>query len=148
MNSLVDYQPGVFVVESEQLARGLARRAVNDGLFVAVVDSKDVSTKKGCLEQIARELRFPDYFGWNWDAFEEAIQDLAWLPAKGYVLVIDHFDRLAMAEPREWAIGLNILEESANAWKRAGKPMLVLLRGPKDAAPNVPELSPRSMTRD
>lgn len=93
MNNLADFRPGVFTVESEQIARDLASRAKDDGLFVAVFKGQDVSTKQAFLEEMARGLRFPDYFGRNWDAFEESIQDLKWLPAKGYVLVIDHFER-------------------------------------------------------
>ena len=144
MNKLTAYRSGVFTVEAQRIARDLVRRARNDGLFVAFVEGQAVSTKQAFFEETACGLRFPDYFGWNWDAFEESIQDLEWLPAKGSVLVFNHFDRLATAEPREWAIGLDILEESAGAWRRAGKPMLVLLRGPKEAAPTVTEFPPLS----
>jgi hypothetical protein len=133
-------QSGVFVVESQETAIDVARRAEADGLAVARLEGKNVSTKEAFLDEAARSLRFPEYVGRNWDAFEEALQDLEWRPARGYLLVIDRFDRLAAAKPREWAIALDILGETVDAWERSGTPMVVLLRGPKSAAPTVPEL--------
>ena len=34
-------------------------------------------------------LRLPDYFGMNWDAFNELILDLSWLPRRQVVIVHD-----------------------------------------------------------
>jgi len=38
------------------------------------------------LEELYRRLRFPDYFGDNWDALWECIRDLSWLPPGAVVL--------------------------------------------------------------
>ena len=38
------------------------------------------------LEELAEQLRFPDYFGANWNALEECIRDLSWLPDGPVVL--------------------------------------------------------------
>ena len=42
------------------------------------------------LEELAAELRFPDYFGSNWNALEECVRDLSWLPEGP--LVLRHHD--------------------------------------------------------
>jgi hypothetical protein len=36
--------------------------------------------KEKVLSVLSRALRFPRYFGWNWDALEECLGDLSWMP--------------------------------------------------------------------
>jgi len=45
-----------------------------------------IRTKEALFDELAQRLRFPDYFGANWDALWECIRDLAWLPAGPVVL--------------------------------------------------------------
>ena len=40
---------------------------------------RHISDKHDLLEVLASELRFPKYFGFNWDALEECLADLSWL---------------------------------------------------------------------
>lgn len=37
---------------------------------------------------ISSAMQFPNYFGGNWDALDECLIDLDWLPADGYVLML------------------------------------------------------------
>ncbi|BBC00354.1 MULTISPECIES: barstar family protein [Bradyrhizobium] len=41
---------------------------------------ENVTSKAALLATLAAQLRLPDYFGNTWDAFEECIRDLSWLP--------------------------------------------------------------------
>src|SRR5688572_31813881 len=45
-----------------------------------------MATKRGLLDELSSGLRFPDYFGGNWDALEECIGDLSWIPPGPVVL--------------------------------------------------------------
>lgn len=39
------------------------------------------------FEELAESLRFPDYFGSNWNALEDCTRDLSWLPPGPVVLI-------------------------------------------------------------
>jgi len=45
-----------------------------------------IASKEELLTTLANHLRFPDYFGGNWDAFEECLRDLSWLSVGRVVL--------------------------------------------------------------
>ncbi|MGH7654314.1 MAG: barstar family protein [Gemmatimonadaceae bacterium] len=44
--------------------------------------------KRELLDALAKQLFFPDYFGYNWDALEESMQDL--LPNQGRLIAVIH----------------------------------------------------------
>lgn len=48
--------------------------------FVANIPAS-VRSKQKLLRILADQLQFPAYFGNNWDALEECLRDLSWLPA-------------------------------------------------------------------
>jgi hypothetical protein len=57
------------------------------------------------METLARGLALPDYFGANWDA----LTDLEWVPAKGYVLVLRGLAGIARQSPKDYAMLLDVL---------------------------------------
>ena len=58
------------------------------GFALRTIQGTHCRTSSGLFQEFAQALDFPDYFGHNWDALEECLADLEWLPAKGYVLLI------------------------------------------------------------
>ena len=44
--------------------------------------------KEKLLGVLAGALRFPKYFGWNWDALEECLRDLSWLQYVRRVVIV------------------------------------------------------------
>ena len=72
--------------DSEQETEG---QGTKPALVVHV--PRGVRSKQKLLAILARRLRFPCYFGRNWDALEECLCDLSWLPADQPV-VIKHAD--------------------------------------------------------
>jgi hypothetical protein len=130
---------GVYSIDATERRRILAGDVFPPGFHIAVFDDA-VATRAGFFQELARALRFPDYFGHNWDAVYDCLTDLNWLPAAGYVLVLDGFAPFAMNEPGQWDIGLKVLWEACAFWTPLRTPMYVLLFGQPDLAPGVPPL--------
>ncbi len=53
-----------------------------------VVRGEKCRTAKALFDEFAAAWQFPPYFGKNWDALDECLADLSWLPAEAYVLFI------------------------------------------------------------
>lgn len=78
------------------------------------------------LERIAAALRFPDWFGRNWDALEDCLSDLSWRDADGTVLVFTGF-----ARNDELGILLDVLAASAESRAARGKPFFAVFIDPQ-----------------
>lgn len=102
------------------------------GYKVVRVDLGACSGKVAGLACLARALRFPDWFGGNWDALSDAIGDLSWLPAPGYVLVIENARAWRAADPDDFDTLLAILNEAAEDWSERGVAFWTLLPVPPD----------------
>jgi RNAse (barnase) inhibitor barstar len=131
---------GVYLIDAAERERVLRPGAFPSDFAVAVLDGAAAATRAGFFQELARALRFPDYFGRNWDAVYDCLTDLNWLPATRYVLVLDGFDQLATNEPEQWAIGLKVMREACAFWQPLTRPMYALLYGPSALAPGVPSL--------
>jgi RNAse (barnase) inhibitor barstar len=92
------------------LTRGLSKLAVRR------IDGRKCGTKAVLLAEMARAFDFPAHFGQNWDALEDCLTDLEWLPAVGYVLVITFADRLLPGPPDEYATLVSILQSVGAQW--------------------------------
>lgn len=81
-----------------------------------VIQGVKCQTTAGLLTEHARALDFPDYFGHNWDALEECLTDLEWLPAKGYILLITDAGCVLPDDEEEYETFLEILRDAGEAW--------------------------------
>lgn len=105
------------VDEIQEAVRGSA-------LKLAGVDLTGVSGKDALLARIAQALSFPASFGGNWDALEDCLGDLSWLPAGGYVLL---FENLASLPLDERGILIDILESAAASWRDRKRSFIAVL---------------------
>jgi RNAse (barnase) inhibitor barstar len=62
------------------------------------------------FEELAEQLRFPDYFGANWNALEECIRDLSWLPPGP--IVLKHHDLPLAGDVASQKTYLSILSDA------------------------------------
>ena len=58
-----------------------------DGALVVRIPAK-ARGKEKLLSVLAAKLRFPTYFGHNWDALEECLRDLSWLGDQPRVVIV------------------------------------------------------------
>lgn len=66
----------------------LTRDLAQHSLFVGEIDGATIRVKQELFSAMAKALRFPDWFGANWDALNDCLRDLEWLPGEGCVLIV------------------------------------------------------------
>ncbi len=80
------------------------------------------------LARMSRALRFPDWFGGNWDALEDCLTDLSWLKADGHVLLLEDVSGLPADD---FGVFRDVLASSAQFWAGRGKSFFaVFVNGP------------------
>jgi RNAse (barnase) inhibitor barstar len=62
--------------------------------------------KRDLLRALANELKFPQYFGYNWDALEECLNDLSWLGDQSGIVVVHKYVPLANERQRSTYIDI------------------------------------------
>jgi hypothetical protein len=103
-------------------------------LAVATIDLAGVRDKDALLASIARALSFPAWFGGNWDALEDCLGDLSWMPARGHVLL---FAGAGALPADERGILVDILDSAAASWAARGLPWFAVFL---DGWPELPPL--------
>ncbi len=121
--------PGIYPLGSRARASTIVQAVERHGWRCFYLDGRQIGDKAAFLAASAQAMHFPSYFGGNWDAFEECLTDLAWVPAPGYVLLYDDVAHFAAAHPAEWTTARAILADAVARWRALGTPMYVLLRG-------------------
>src|SRR3546814_5965151 len=91
--------------------------AASLGFAVAEIDFRGCTGKDDALARFARALHFPDWFGGNWDALQDSLSDLSWLPAEGYLLLLEDVAQWREADGAGFDIALEILEQASHAWR-------------------------------
>ena len=95
----------------------LVKTAPHDvGAVVRIVRGRNCATAMDLFREWGAALQFPSYFGENWDAFEDCLLDLEWLPAKGYVIILTNANHLLKNAPHELHVFCDILNRAAEEW--------------------------------
>jgi RNAse (barnase) inhibitor barstar len=112
-----------------QLARAAwDRQGAAEGLACFFIQGSEIQSKDAFLKAVGSSLDFPGYYGENWDALEDCLTDLSWIPAKGYCLLFDHAGEFARAAPGEFSTALAVLRAAGDFWATQKSPMWILLR--------------------
>jgi hypothetical protein len=77
---VIGLSPGIHRAPSALTAASLETALNASGLATLVVDLRDAEEKAQILDVFATGLRFPSWVGRNWDALDDALRDLSWLP--------------------------------------------------------------------
>lgn len=115
--------PQIYRLDSDLPLTLLAGQIAAVGGELFELDGELMSETAGLMTEFARVLRFPDYFGKNWDALSDCLTDLSWFDARShFVVAIDHWDYCASPILQE------ILQEAVTLWSDSETPLYVLLR--------------------
>jgi hypothetical protein len=87
---------------------------------------RGVRSKQKLFAIYAKALRFPRYFGWNWDAFEECLGDLSWLPLDRPIAII-HEDMPFGPGGENRRVYINMLRDIAENHATVGKRPLQII---------------------
>jgi RNAse (barnase) inhibitor barstar len=107
------------------------------GLRVVRIDLQRLAGKAGFLDRAARALKFPRWFGKNWDALNDCLTDLSWLEGKGWVIIFENAKGFAERKPQLFENAVEVFQAASDYWRRAGKPFWVFFHGPRDWATNL-----------
>ena len=102
------------------------RTAANEAGFILFdVDLTDVHSKSEFMAAIAQKIEAPEWFGKNWDARADALADLSWKNASGYVMLFVNSNTNFNLLKNDHDVAKDILESTVGYWKTQGKPFWV-----------------------
>lgn len=119
-------QAGAFFVDARD-SQTLVEAAETLDYELLRIDLAGCHDKTRVLELIAEALQFPDWVGDNWDALADALNDLSWLPANGYVLLLEHASAWREDAGEDFEVLLDLLNEAATLWAQQGTAFWALL---------------------
>jgi hypothetical protein len=103
----------------------LRRAAAEAGCVFFEANLLGVHDKNEFMLAVAAAIRAPEWFGANWDALADALGDLSWRPAPGYVLLLQNGgENFGMTE-EEHKTALEIFSGASVYWKMLQKPFWV-----------------------
>jgi len=96
------------------------QRTSDRQVVVRTLRGSKARTAARLFDEFAAALQFPYYFGENWDALDECLADLDWLPGTAYVLVFTDSQHLLDGEPAgQFALLVDVLENAARGWAQS-----------------------------
>jgi RNAse (barnase) inhibitor barstar len=98
-----------------------------EGFAAFRINLAKASNKEQMLAAIAKALKFPDWFGHNLDALADCLADMAWKPADGYVVLLEHCDGIHGKAEADFVNALQIFEQAANDWREEAIPFWCLV---------------------
>lgn len=119
MDLLDPTQAGIYFVTNDDLNE-IDDDARQSDAMVCRIDLDGCADKDDLLQRFAEAFDFPASFGRNWDALEDSLADLSWLPAPGYLLLLDHIDDLRDSDEADCDTLFQILDENSRTWADNG----------------------------
>jgi hypothetical protein len=97
-----------------------AYRAGYEGIVSRICRGQKMRTRPRLFDEFAAALQFPSYFGENWDALDECLNDLDWLGGGAYLLMITEADQVLIDEdPHQARILGGLLQNAHTEWGTA-----------------------------
>jgi hypothetical protein len=121
-----DRDPGLYRIPPDLETDALLAICEEEGWQLFAFDGETISSKSDFLKACAIAMKFPDHFGYNWDAFNDCLTDLDWITAKGYLILYTQPEPFAKTNPTDWATLLELLQDAVDDWAETDTPMAIL----------------------
>lgn len=95
------------------------------GFALFDADLKGIKGKQNLLSVLAQAASFPPEFGVNWDALADALCDLSWHEASGYVLLLRNASDTLGLSANDREIAQDLLADTVVYWRQHKKPFWV-----------------------
>ena len=112
---------GVYEIPEGGVEALLAAAEANKYL-VYRVDLRKARSREQMLGLVGEGLELPAWYGANYDALMDCLCDLNWVPAPGYVIILENCHNIATLAPPEFNMMIDVFAEAANAWREEDKP--------------------------
>jgi hypothetical protein len=119
-------QAGTYVVGTSDLDV-LAEGARRHGLLLRRIDFRNCHDKSALLRELAQSLDFPPDCSHDWESLAGNLADLSWLPARGYVLMLERSEALQQAAEDDFDAALDIMDDTSRRWAEQRKPFWTFL---------------------
>ncbi len=86
-----------------------------DGVIRTIRGHKCI-TASDLHNAVAAALQFPGYYGENWDAMDECLGDLAWLPGSWYLLYLCRSEVVLPNDEEHFRIFMSVLLDASRKW--------------------------------
>src|ERR1051326_1670912 len=86
---LSKHGPSIHVLSSEEAEQLTHQPPEKTAIVMRRIRGHKAKTTAALFDEMAAALQFPSYFGENWNALDECLNDLEWLPGDAYVLVFE-----------------------------------------------------------
>ena len=96
---------------------------------VWTIDGAAANSRESFFAALAAELKFPGYFGYNWDATYDCLTDLAGGNESAAVLAVTHGDQFLAGMGREWETAHRVFADAVAFWQGRGRLLLIYLVG-------------------
>jgi RNAse (barnase) inhibitor barstar len=91
-----------------------------NGYIAIRVDLSKADDRNELFATVAKALKFPDWFGNNLDALADCLGDMSWLPADGYLVLLEHCDRIHGTAEADFVNVLQVFQQVAEDWRDQG----------------------------
>jgi len=129
---------GVFHLSAD--AREFARAAAAAGLMVVYVDIGHAHDRDDFIAEASQAMRFPEQFTSGGSAFAEGLNDLSWMQAKGWAVVLEKSKHFCGGHGAEFRKAMEAMAAAARHWRAQGKPFWTLISGPEGWKSGWPDL--------
>jgi hypothetical protein len=111
------------------------------GLAAFRINLAKAGNKEQLLTAIAKAMKFPDWFGHNFDALADCVADMSWKQADGYLVLLEHCDGIHGKAEEDFLGTLEIFGRAADEWREQGIPFWCLVEMQADGIAWLPEES-------